>query len=483
MAAHGPESAGLQLPDRPGLVYWGTSLLVGETALLVLGAALLIRHWRRPAAFLILLVGGSVLFVGGTLVRGVPFFVHWTPGFPAVYAALAVPIGAWAASWRQPIPFPAVRWRALGPALIAALLVIGGVANIKFYFSDYRIERPEFDLRGAQARFVGALGADYLIREVGWTWQPYDAEADSYFVHGQNGAVLLNPASQLPIVAPPGKGLAFLFFDDEQQFRAAVGEMYPGGAWSEVFSTNKTHLFYTYVLTPQQMAGFGGVLLQAWDEGGTAPRWSGPVATVGQMPAAAGGYPLRARWSGAFYLAAAGEYRLAVSGTPITLLLDGQAAVLPVDQTLLPGWHRFVVEAHLTNPAPLRFLAASAGADLAEVPHEHLWPEAPGAGLLGVAAGNSPPVLARVDPFVGFSAAGDPNQVGPGLGAQLPVRVRWTGQLLVPQSGTYGLETSAPAAIRGSCWTARLSPPPAPRTTPRRTAAPTTSPPGRTRCN
>ena len=62
----------------------GASAHADPTAL---GTALLIWHWRHPAAFLTLLAGAGVLLVGGTLTRGVgvgpPFLAHWTSAFPS----------------------------------------------------------------------------------------------------------------------------------------------------------------------------------------------------------------------------------------------------------------------------------------------------------------------------------------------------------------------------------------------------------------
>ena len=58
-------------------------LLPAEAALLVLGVALLLWHWRDPATFLMLGSGLGVFLVGGTLVaypNSVPPLInHWTP--------------------------------------------------------------------------------------------------------------------------------------------------------------------------------------------------------------------------------------------------------------------------------------------------------------------------------------------------------------------------------------------------------------------
>ena len=227
-------------------VYWAPLLFGVEAALLVLGLALLLWQWRHPAAFLMLLSGAGVLFVGGTLVNGTPFFAHWTPAFPAIYAALAVPLGAWIAGWRR-LPY---RWQVFGPALLAAALVLNGVNNIDFTFNRYYIERPEFEIAAAQSRWEAALGTDYRVFVMGPTWQPYNSEMTQYLIQGQEGTTLLNLPADLPVPAVPGKGLAFVFFPDHDTYLPVVQRLYPGGTPGEVHSHSGVHLFDTYVVPP-----------------------------------------------------------------------------------------------------------------------------------------------------------------------------------------------------------------------------------------
>lgn len=248
-------------PDQ-STVYWAPLLLPAEAALLTLGVGLLLWRWRQPASFLILLWGVGVLFVGGTLVRGIPFLAHWTPAFPAFYAALALPIGLWQCGVRN------VQGRAAGttqqvsrfasylmPTAIAAALVILGWANIDFYFTHYQVIRPEFEIRAAQSRWEAALGTGYRVRVVGPTWQPYDPETNQYLITGQDAANINGVAGQLPLPLAPGKGLAFVFFPDSEQYLDAVRAIYPGGTLGAVPShVANVQLFTTYVLTPAQAA-------------------------------------------------------------------------------------------------------------------------------------------------------------------------------------------------------------------------------------
>src|SRR5262249_38155089 len=58
---------GISTHSSQDIIFYAFLLLPAETALLVLGVALLLWHWRHPAAFLILAYKLGVLLVGGTL--------------------------------------------------------------------------------------------------------------------------------------------------------------------------------------------------------------------------------------------------------------------------------------------------------------------------------------------------------------------------------------------------------------------------------
>ncbi len=161
---------GISTQSAQDIMYYAPLLLPAEAALLVLGVALLMWRWRQPAAFLVLLSGLGVLFVGGTLVlypnSSPPMLAHWTPAFPAFYAAIAVPIGAWVESvelWQ-----PGRRWITI--AVVVAGLVTLACVNINFYFFRYYAD-PEslkneryktaqrlYEVQTTQSRYMASLG-------------------------------------------------------------------------------------------------------------------------------------------------------------------------------------------------------------------------------------------------------------------------------------------------------------------------------------
>jgi len=248
-------------------MYYAPLLLAAEAALLVLGVALLVWRWRHPAAFLLLLSGLGVIFVGGTLVlypnSAPPMLAHWTPAFPALYAAIAVSIGAWVGS--------AEIWLRVRERWITVAVVVGGLltlayANINFYFYRYyanpeslRNERYKaaqslYEVQTVESRYLASLGPAYRIVVVGQSPYPYDPETTRYLVSGQEYVTIRDPLGQLSLDHVTAKGLAFLFFPGSEQYREIIRERYPGGMEEEVPNPVGRHVFYAYVIKPQIVA-------------------------------------------------------------------------------------------------------------------------------------------------------------------------------------------------------------------------------------
>jgi hypothetical protein len=70
-------------------------------------------------------------------------------------------------------------------------------------------------------------------------------------VREQKWTLLTNPATELASITRDNKGLAFLFFPGNEQYKM-THELFPGGKHGEITSRRGKHLFYTYVLTPPQ---------------------------------------------------------------------------------------------------------------------------------------------------------------------------------------------------------------------------------------
>jgi 4-amino-4-deoxy-L-arabinose transferase-like glycosyltransferase len=256
---------GISIHSSQDIIFYAPLLLPVEAALLVLGVALLLWHWRHPAAFLILTSGLGVLLIGGTLVaypNSVPPLInHWTPAFPAFYVALAVPIAAWVASAEVELP-DRLCW--VLPATLAIGLSVLCWLNLSFYFyryyadpaslrsSAYRSAQQNYEIQTAQSRYQASLGPGYHVFTIGKGSSPYDATTTPYLVANQKWTMLSNPSAELSSIPAGNKGLAFLFFPRNEQYRELTHKLYPGGVDGEVTTKRGKHLFYTYVLRPRQ---------------------------------------------------------------------------------------------------------------------------------------------------------------------------------------------------------------------------------------
>jgi hypothetical protein len=189
-----------------------------------------------------------------------PFFAHWTPAFPAIIAALALPLSTWLLHASPHLP---ERLKLAPYAIIALALVVLGFLNVNFYFRDY-YARPEtlqiegyrdaayyLEQRSAQAHYQASLGPAYMVRILG---QPeYLNNPDTpYLAPEQDYTAITTPENELPVRPPPGKGLAFLFMPGADRYRDLVLTLHPGGTASEVRSRDGRLLFHTYVIHPQK---------------------------------------------------------------------------------------------------------------------------------------------------------------------------------------------------------------------------------------
>ena len=254
---------GISTQSAQDIMYYAPLLLKAEAALLVLGVAFLIWRWQHPAAFLVLLSGLGVLLVGGTLVlypnSSPPMLAHWTPAFPAFYAAIAVPIGAWVASARA---LPRIKPRWVIATVVTVGLAILGYANIRFYFfryyadpdslrnGRYKAAQTLYEEQTTQSRYMASLGSAYRVVVVGKSPYPYDAEITRYLVQDQEYILAYDPQTQPALAPVAGRGMAFLFFPGSEQFMDAIRERYSGGRAAEVRNPVGRHVFYAYVVKP-----------------------------------------------------------------------------------------------------------------------------------------------------------------------------------------------------------------------------------------
>lgn len=252
---------GISTTSSQDIIYFGSLLRVPEAALLVLGAGLLVWKWKHPAAFLLLLSGLGVFFVGGSLVfypnSMPPLINHWTPAFPVFYCALAIPVGLWLGADSS----ECLGW--VRPVGLSASLALLAWLNLSYYFGSYRAA-PEtlrspgyqaaqrsYDAEVALSREVASVGTDQVVVIVGKAAAPYNRELTRFLGGTYTPAVyMLDPSNGASIPSGSENGLTFIFFPGNEQYQATIHAHYPGGMDRVVTGESGKLACLTYTVPP-----------------------------------------------------------------------------------------------------------------------------------------------------------------------------------------------------------------------------------------
>ena len=137
-------------------------------------------------------------------------------------------------------------------------------ANIDFYFrryyadpvtlksKHYKSSQMLYEEQTLQSRYMASLGPGYRVIVVGRSPYPYDPETTRYLVQGQEYIPASDPQQdQFSLGPSAGKGLVFLFFPGNEQYREIIRERYPGGIDGDVRNPVGKHLLHTYVVKPE----------------------------------------------------------------------------------------------------------------------------------------------------------------------------------------------------------------------------------------
>ena len=383
------------LPSRDNF-YWAPFLSPVEAVLLLLGMGVLASRWRQPGAFLVLLWGASIVFVGGTLIdRGhIPSFVHWTPAFPAFFLALALPVSLLFKSLLRYRP----KWRYAGGVLLAAGLCLLAVANLYRYVVVYPAQVPPA-FGPAVGRFLATLPRDSQVRLVGNLSPPYSSVMGRMLAPGVLVSELLNPSLELPLLPDPMRELVFIFDEDQAHYLPVVQSYYPGGEVGPL-RTPGGPIGSAYRLPAGAAAGRQGVrvTIAGADEN---VLHQGQVPTVGAMP---GDFSVQdamtATWSGALYVPRPGPITFHLEGSAHRqLLLGGQPGRFSTPMNVERGWLAFCVRVPVDGASKVRLLMQEDGGLATEAETTRMWPQSCEAGLS--VALNGGDMTHRVDPFVG----------------------------------------------------------------------------------
>ena len=393
----------------------------------------------------------------------IPNFAHWTPAFPAIFLAMALPLALW---WGSLMKLPGRSIRIAGSVLVVLLMALDLGANSYLYLVRYPLLVPaDHSLEASQGRYVQSVPPNTHVRSVGntWAWGPLDASINEMMASpGSNVTRFFNPSRELPIAEEAGRNLAFLFYNDMWDYVPVVQSYYPGGTTGAVRSPDGTLIAQSYFVPAQVAADRYGVLASFNGVGTSSkPQWSGQVGTIGAIPDQARlSYPLVANWTGAFYIADYLPVELTVQGIDnAQLWVQGEPASLGTPLDLQPGWVHFNMSARLDTPEAIKFLLQQGNSPAAEIDRAYLWPTPLDQGLAVTLQG--PSTEHRIDPFLGAgltqparsSSTGlsglsvDPEgqpllAAGPGS-----TRASWEGQLDTA-AGQYTMEIRSDAAFQ-----------------------------------
>jgi hypothetical protein len=448
------------LPGRD-TVWYAPFFLPPEAVLVLLGAGVLLWRWRQPAAFLTLLWALSVILSGGTLLDSttIPNFAHWSPAFPALFLALALPVALWLRALRRTGYRP---WVAGCAAVAVGLVALAG-ANAYAYLGPYPARvPPDKSLEAVQGRYLASLPPNTIVRIVGNSWQTVYPDTAAMMAPNLPVANFFNPSRGLPLVGDPDHNQAFLFYN-ERDYLPVVQEYYPGGTVQPLRTPDGNDVAVAYQVPASLAIARYGVAAQITGAADGRPLWQGQVPTVGALPdGVTVQYPLTVTWSGRIYTRSGAPIRLRLEGTPApdraSLWVLNHAYPFGSPLQLDFGWTPLSITARLNTPGPLQLTLQQGASEARAVPQTILWPSAPESGL--AVALNGTLLRQRVDPFIGAGMLmPPPNSYVHGwlslteataLLENVPLAplggggsiIRWEGEVRADQGGTYLLEVA-----------------------------------------
>ncbi|MDL2716137.1 MAG: PA14 domain-containing protein [Acidobacteriota bacterium] len=431
-----------RFPD--GNYFWPTGKPILPPVLSALAVTgLFASLWRiRDPRLALLTAWFWTGFVGVIVTVETPNLHRMATAVPvlAIFAALVLDDGA----RRFAAPLTRRGGRVAVAGLVAAVALALAARELVFYFGEYakldpwpypRIEGGAIAREGQDAWVVSLAGQFHMVNS-GWV---YHLAPDSL------RAGVLSPGFHLPLTMPANRDLAFLFYPGQEEYRQLVETFYPGGAVRRVPLPPGQWIFDVYRVPRAVWQATQGALVHLPD--GTSVRVVGPGDPApGALPAST------LRWTAAMRVPSYGNYAFRVGPGPARLAIDGREILRTsagekgkeASLCLARGDHFVELEGAPTregDPALLRWAPRWAQADTGgeaafrALPSAMLRPlAAPPGGLFGVVTFRSGRRQERLDGTLATWNLSDEFQFGgERFGAV------WTGALVAPASGSYGM--------------------------------------------
>jgi hypothetical protein len=441
-------------PD--GNYFWPTGKPILPPALaaltlLGLGASLL---KVRDVRFLLLTAWFWLGFVGVVVTVETPNLHRMSTAVPvlALFAALVLDDTARRLSALAAGRAPRVAAAITGGIGAVAGLVVLALAGreLDFYFRHYAKAdawpSPRAEGQGVAAMGPGAwalsLGREFHMVNSGWIYL--------YAPDVLRGGVLA-PGSYLPVPLPANRDLGFVVYARQPFYLPLLKEIYPGGETIRVTHPPDVHVYDVYRVPRAAWAARQGALAE---RPGAAPV---RVPALGAPPPGAAPGPMRWAatlrvprfWNYGFRIGP-GPARLSIDGRPILDLPRGRAEAA-VAVHLAQGEHHLVLDGEVdrggAGPAVGWAMADESGA-LGDVPAweaiptPRLVPEAsPPGGLFVRLLHEGRPEIRRRDRTIATGGIGEE------IPWSAPFRALWSGQLRVPETGTYRMTFEAQGEI------------------------------------
>lgn len=428
------------LPGAPMLDVW-----VG--ALVVLGVAYALWHWRRREHLL------YFFWAVGVLALGVLSAAHEAPTsrrtiglIPLVYLlATAVLERVWhafRAAWRG-------RGEAVLASFLATLAVASGVGNAYTYFAKQAVHPAVWAAYSPNESAVGRYLASLQSAPRLFLAQEFQRHSAIHFIARDPQYEIFNLAQHLPLRDPDGRDVLYILDPISEKALPLFQRFYPRAQVEFHRDRYGYPLFISIWVTAEQAEEAQGVTGRYF----AGPEGEGPPLLVRRDAQIAFDWsaepplepPFSVEWQGAFLAPEYGDYTFEVRAPgSMALWINGLEVARTKDGIgaghlqLAGGFHDLQVTAVITEAGgPVHLAVRGPGLPGGPVPTGHLYNvKVPPNGVIGYyrrgTGWDGPPQAIQVDWFI-FA-----NDILP-----TPFSIEWRGKIRAPVAGLYTFGTNS----------------------------------------
>ena len=428
------------LPGAPMLDVW-----VG--ALVVLGVAYALWHWRRREHLLYL------FWAAGVLALGVLSAAHEAPTsrrtiglIPLLYLLATLALErvwqAFRAAWRG-------RGEAVLTSFLATLAVASGVGNAYTYFAKQAVHPAVWAAYSPNESAVGRYLAGLQREPRIFLAQEFQRHSAIHFIARDPEYEVFNLAQHLPLRDPDGRDVLYILDPVGEKALPLFQRFYPQAQVEFHRDRYGYPLFISIWVPAEQVTASQGVTGRYF----ASPEGEGEPVLVRRDAQIAFDWteepplkpPFSVQWEGAFLASEYGDYTFEVRAPgSMALRIDGlevartEGGIGAGHLQLAGGFHDLEVTAVITEAGgPVHVAVRGPGLPGGPVPTSHLYNlKVPPNGLIGYyrrgTGWDGPPQAIQVDWFI------FPNDILPA-----PFSIEWRGKIRAPVTGLYTFGTNS----------------------------------------